>query len=224
MTPQLIKTDDGSHTIFVPDLDEHYHSTNGAITESMHVFLNSAYRTSQANPANILEIGFGTGLNALLTMVEADKTKRKTTFYSIELFPITKEQKEVLNYPQQINADKALFQKLHDTPWNQKVEISEYFTLYKINADLLTYPFLEEPSFDIVYFDAFGPDKQPKLWEESIFEKIAKKMNPDAILSTYSAKGSVRRTMQKVGLEVKRQPGPPGKREMLVARKPSNRN
>lgn len=215
---ELKITDDGSHTLFVPELNEHYHSTHGAIQEAMHVYLSAGFHFCIQNPIHILEIGFGTGLNCLLTLIEAQKQKRTVIYHSIELYPIKEEHILNLNYTDQIEGlEKGLFSQLHKAEWNEEVKINENFTLNKLQGDLREYNF--PAKYDLIYFDAFAPDIQPELWTQDIFEKLHKCLNKDAILTTYSTKGIVKRALRSAGFEVKRLPGPPGKRQMLRAKK-----
>ncbi|WP_321515334.1 tRNA (5-methylaminomethyl-2-thiouridine)(34)-methyltransferase MnmD [Marinifilum fragile] len=213
---ELKVTEDGSHTFYMPDLDEHYHSTHGARQESMHIFINAGFHFSQQDPLHILEIGFGTGLNCFLTVTEAEKQKRKVIYHSIELYPLEKELIENLNYAEQTNMEASeMFQKLHSCEWNTDVQINENFTLHKLQGDLIEYNFPSK--YDLVYFDAFAPDVQPELWSQSVFEKIYQASNSEAILTTYCTKGIVKRALRASGFQVKRLPGPPGKRQMLRA-------
>ncbi len=218
-TRQIIITSDGSHTFFVPSLDEHYHSIHGALQESRHVFIKSGLESLHVSKSiNILEIGFGTGLNALLAMQFAHQNQINVLFTSLEKYPLQKGEFSQLNYGHVLGkAWIPYFQKLHECPWGQTVPISESFLLKKINADLLTVSFNE--TYDIIFFDAFGPDKQPELWSVAIFEKLYHCLQNLGVLVTYSAKGQVRRNLTASGFEVERLPGPPGKREMLRATK-----
>jgi len=213
---QIQITEDGSHTLYVPEWDEHYHSVHGAIQEAKHIYLDAAFEYNKKSPVHILEIGFGTGLNAYLTLIHAQKMNREVHYHSIELYPIEKENLQKLNYPDQIDyPHKDLFYKLHDALWNTSQEITPGFHLHKILGDLTTYNF--EDTYDIVYFDAFAPDVQPELWTPDIFAKIRKQLSPDAVLTTYSTKGIVKRALRATGYIVKRLPGPPGKHQMLRA-------
>ncbi|MCZ4694198.1 SAM-dependent methyltransferase [Ancylomarina euxinus] len=214
-------TEDGSHTIFIPELNEHYHSTHGAIQEAIHVYINAGLHFSDKNPICILEIGFGTGLNAYLTLVEAENNKRSIVYHSLERYPIDEEQLKVLNYPDQIDFEnKDLFKKLHQVEWNRTCEISANFRLNKINGDLKKIDFKDK--YDLIYFDAFAPDIQPDLWTEGIFKKLYECTNPNAILVTYCSKGIVKRALRSSGFEVKRLAGPPGKHHILRATKIEN--
>ena len=208
-------TEDGSTTLYRPDLDEHYHSIHGAIQESMHVFIEAGLKKCKSDSLKILEIGFGTGLNALLTMINANK--KHIVYHSIEKFPLEKNIVEKLNFPSIINSTVSVnwLKKIHETKWNKEYEIEPWFKLKKIEADFLEHNF--EKGYDLVYFDAFAPEKQPELWNIEIFQKIFDSMSDNAILTTYCAKGSVRRAMLSCGFVVERIPGPPGKRQMMRA-------
>ncbi len=217
---KIIESEDGSHTLFNHALNETYHSTHGAYTESMHVFIqNGITRFNRKNIA-VFEVGFGTGLNALLTLKylkEQDQIE-SIHYHTIELYPLEDEITEALNYIKDLpDVEMQWFQEMHNSPWEQEVKITDGFTLHKHQADIVTF----EPhmAIDVVYFDAFGPDVQPQLWTPAIFEKLHRQMSVGGVFSTYSAKGQVRRDLQGVGFKVERCPGPPGKREMLVATK-----
>ncbi len=213
---QLKTTSDGSHTLYVPHIKEQYHSLNGAVTESMHVFIERGYNYSSTPFPVILEIGFGTGLNCLLTALQAEKLKRATTYYSIDNNILPPEITGQLNYGR-ILPDKAksLFPVIHEISWGDRIQISEYFELQKIYSDIAQPDWQLTGNFDIVYFDAFGPDKQPEMWTGEIFRKIYERTVPKGVFLTYSAKGEVRRRLAKVGYTMERLAGPPGKKEML---------
>ncbi|HBO07970.1 MULTISPECIES: tRNA (5-methylaminomethyl-2-thiouridine)(34)-methyltransferase MnmD [Bacteroides] len=219
------RTEDGSATLFVPELNEHYHSVKGARTESQHIFIDMGLKASTAIQPHILEIGFGTGLNALLTLETAEQEKRPVHYTGIELYPLSWEEVDILNY-----SNNPLFKELHTASWNKDVNITPCFTLHKIKGDVnrvisdKQLAVIGEPpanySFDLVYFDAFAPEKQPELWSEELFRNIYSCMNYNGILTTYCAKGVIRRLLQAVGFTVERLPGPPGgKREILRAGK-----
>ncbi|MGF7138538.1 tRNA (5-methylaminomethyl-2-thiouridine)(34)-methyltransferase MnmD [Roseimarinus sediminis] len=214
---KLILTADGSHTLHIPELNEHYHSDRGAIQESMHVFIEAGLRACKPSASlTLFEVGFGTGLNAWLTLLEAKQLKQKTHYISIEKYPLTANEYTALNYPEQHNSnEKEAFMQLHRCAWNQAIKIDQYFTLTKLKGDLLQQSFSNLPCFDLVYFDAFGPDKHRDLWQAEVFEQLYAHSNTQAVLVTYSAKGSVRRMLQAAGYLVERLQGPPGKREML---------
>ena len=205
-------TEDGSATLFVPELDEHYHSVKGARTESQHIFIAMGLKASAAPQPRVLEIGFGTGLNALLTLETAEQEKRHVHYTGIELYPLAWEEVSALGY-----SDNPLFEKLHTAPWEEDVEISPYFTLRKIKGDA-NVVISDEQSLNLVYFDAFAPEKQPEMWNEQLFRSLYVNMDSGGILTTYCAKGVIRRLLQAVGFRVERLPGPPGgKREILRA-------
>jgi len=217
--PKIELTADGSHTLFIPELDEHYHSVNGAIQESTHVFINTGLKHCGKDSVNILEIGFGTGLNAFLTLLNVKDTNKIIHYTGLELYPLSKSIIEKLNYSEKCSIqDKNLYSKIHDVDWNKEVEILPNFHLSKIECDFTQFDFpLLQTSFDLIYFDAFAPDKQPEMWTQEIFDSLYSITNPSGILVTYCAKGAVRRMMQQAGYKTERLPGPPGKREMLRA-------
>lgn len=216
---QIIKTDDGSHTLFIPELNEHYHSTHGAIQESVHIFIKTGLSCFTNNvDVDILEVGFGTGLNAYLTCIEADNRDLNINFTTVEKYPVTDDEIKQLNYASEFAGDRNdYFKHIHSVKWNVFSRISDNFKLKKVEVELLN--FAPDNKFNLIYFDAFAPDIQPKLWTESVFEKMYRCMKIGGILVTYSAKGQVRRNMQSAGFKVERLPGPPGKREMLRATK-----
>ncbi len=215
---ELQVTSDGSHTLYMPDMDEHYHSVNGAIQESEHVFIEAGLHRLPKKEIRVLEIGFGTGLNAFLTLLDSMQTDRHITYYSMELYPLDIALVQNLNYVKVLCAgEEDLFMALHEAPWNQSASITPNFTLHKMKGDCNQAELPNE--IDLVYFDAFAPDKQPEMWNQELFNKLYFRMNAGGILTTYCAKGAVRRTMKESGFSVERIPGPPGKREMLRATK-----
>ena len=212
-------TADGSATIYVPHLDEHYHSVKGALTESLHIFRNCAflYHSPSSQPLRVLEIGFGTGLNAVVTAMATTKD-RKAHYISLELYPVEAQLIEKLNYGEMVDND--LLMALHNAQWNAPQVISPTFTLEKLQCDFTQCSLPHD--IDVVYFDAFAPEKQPEMWDESLFKRIYDAMSNGGILTTYCAKGEIRRRLQRVGFIVERLAGPPGgKREILRATKPS---
>lgn len=216
MSLKIIPTNDGSKTIFLRELNEQYHSTNGAITEARHVYLDAGYLFSTKSNPVAFEVGFGTGLNCLITAIEALKNKRTTQFISIEKYPLETDMIKQLNFTDFLGPEsKSIFEKIHSCPWNKATQINEYFLLFKIKNDLYNADFSHLPNFDIIYYDAFGPDKQPEMWTPELFEKIFRHSAPNAVFVTYSAKGEVRRQLQKCGFTMERLPGPPGKKHML---------
>ena len=220
MKPEIIKTADGSNTLYVPHLNEHYHSTFGALNESRHVFIESGLLEAvrSFNEIHILEIGFGTGLNALLTWMEAERIPIKVSYTSLEPYPLGVEIWSVLNYPDCFCtfSYQKIYRRLHETDWERDEQISPFFSIQKIRCRLEDYS-PEPGAFNLVYFDAFGPDVQPELWTEEIFRKIFSSMKNRGILVTYSVKGSVRRALKNSGFSVEKLPGPAGKREITRA-------
>jgi tRNA U34 5-methylaminomethyl-2-thiouridine-forming methyltransferase MnmC len=215
---RIVKTSDGSDTIYVPELDEHYHSVHGAIQESLHIFLGYGYNNIDSSPLNILEIGFGTGLNTFLTAIRAIVEHRHVIYTAYEKYPIEPDTAKRLNYGS-IEDERyiELFNTIHSVHWNSHIEINEYFTLNKINDDVIKCSI--GGSFDLIYFDAFGPDKQPDMWTREIFDKISAVTRCGGILVTYSAKGEVKRNLKACGFEINLLPGPPGKRQVIMAEK-----
>jgi tRNA U34 5-methylaminomethyl-2-thiouridine-forming methyltransferase MnmC len=219
MNPELIITGDGSHTLYVPRLNEHYHSKFGAIRESGHIFIEAGLKKIFPGQTfiKILEVGFGTGLNALLSLVEAEKSGKTIHYTSIESFPLNADITEQLNYPELIGTSTAsLFKMMHEVVWNREMQITDHFILNKVLIGLEEIE-LKPNCFDLVFFDAFGPEVQPELWTEEIFRKIFLSVKEGGILVTYSAKGSVRRALKNSGFSVEKMPGPAGKREITRA-------
>lgn len=219
MIRKIITTADGSKTIKIEDWEEQYHSIHGAVNEAYHVFIDKGFQYLTNEPINILEIGFGTGLNALITLIEADKTSRQVDYTGIEAFPVTEEEISQLDYIGTLEAEtfREAFFKMHTRPWGIKTKLTPRFTFNKYKKDFRDIS--DNNLYDLIYFDAFGARVQPELWTEPVFDKMYKALNKHGVLVTYSAKGSVRRAMQAVGFIVERLPGPPGKREMLRALK-----
>ena len=219
---ELLITGDGSHTLHVPGLHENYHSVYGAIAESRHIFIGAGlnFVIQKNKRVKILEIGFGTGLNALLTYIESVKDDIYVNYTSIELFPLAEKVYSKLNYAEMIDFPGAadVFRQIHSCPWNKKIQLSDNFHLHKIHASLSDYqPGKEE--FDLVYFDAFGPDVQPEMWSQEVFMKMAIALNTNGVLVTYSTKGTVKRNLETEGFSIEKLPGPEGKREILRAMK-----
>lgn len=223
MERTLMTTADGSHTIGIPTMEVTYHSKHGAIQESMHVFIHAGldYCIEQSSPdkVRILEMGFGTGLNALLTLIEAEKQKLLIEYETIEAYPLEQNLVDDLNYPSQLQRDDLLkqFMQLHSDTWDKQVNINPHFNFQKHQASLLN--FSSSNHFDLIFYDAFAPAAQPELWTATVFSKLFSMMNPDAVLVTYCSKGDVRRALLEAGFKVEKIPGPKGKREMLRAMK-----
>jgi tRNA U34 5-methylaminomethyl-2-thiouridine-forming methyltransferase MnmC len=214
----LHQTDDGSHTLYVEELGEPYHSNHGAIQESMHVFIKQGLLSLNKAKLRILEAGFGTGLNALLTWKFAEELKLTIHYHSVEKYPLTKKEYSQLNFESLIGGiPHGLLNKMHEASWEESVLISDRFCLFKEKADFRSMD--PAGSFDLVYFDAFSPDKQPELWSEEVFSIIKNSTKQGALLVSYSSKGTVRRTLISCGFSVDKVPGPPGKREMIRARR-----
>ena len=213
------QTADGSYTLYVPELDEHYHSVKGALTESQHIFINMGLKHSSVSSPRILEIGLGTGLNCFLTLLNAEEDKRHIHYTSIERFPLGMDVIQKLDYPSIIGrGHNADYLAIHQAPWEEDTKLSPWFTLHKVQGDFTNYTF--EKGYDIIYFDAFAPEKQPEMWEQSLFNSLYQILNEGGILTTYCAKGIVRRMLQSAGFIVERLAGPPGgKREILRATK-----
>jgi tRNA U34 5-methylaminomethyl-2-thiouridine-forming methyltransferase MnmC len=213
---QIITTSDGSHTIYVPELNEHYHSVHGAVQESNFIFINSGFNKCNADPVNIFEVGFGTGLNALLTGLKSIQENREVNYTTIEKYPLAKAVVESLNHHMFAGEEgKVLFDLIHNATWDEWITIHKNFRLKKIKGDLTTQPV--SGKFNLIYFDAFGPDKQPEMWTRDVFGSIASVTEKNGILVTYSAKGEVKRNLQYCGFEVTLLPGPPGKRQIIRA-------
>ena len=219
MQREIITTADGSKTIRIKDWDEQYHSKHGAIQEAYHVFIKHGLDLFQKRDLHILEIGFGTGLNALITILEASRSNKKITYYGVEAYPVSSGELAQLNYISELNAPdfQSHFEKMHSAPWETEVTLSDGFLLYKNQCKFTEISYKD--CMDLIYFDAFGARVQPDLWTGDMFAIMFKALNKGGVLVTYAAKGSVRRAMQSVGFKVERLPGPPGKREMLRARK-----
>ena len=234
MKRKIITTSDGSKTIQIEDWNEQYHSIHGAIQEANHVFLkhgllfysdkfchterSRSVEASESKPVSILEIGFGTGLNAFLTLIEAEKLNLNINYVGIEAYPVQLDEIKQLNYVELISEKRAdIFENMHAISWGKQYEITSNFQLEK--QEIFFKDINATDTFDIIYFDAFGARVQPDLWTEDIFKIMFNALKENGVLVTYSAKGSVRRAMQSVGFTVERLPGPPGKREMLRAQK-----
>ena len=219
MKRKIIVTADGSHSVYVTDSGLAYHSKYGAIQESMHVFIDAGLKPLLAleQTLTIFEMGFGTGLNALLTILNSEKEKKIIYYQAIESHPLEKSFIEKINYCDQLNRPdlQNIFEQMHNCPWEKDISITPFFILHKANADLINYQ-IEKP-IQLVYFDAFDPSAQPELWTEPIFKKIYKALMPGGMLLTYSSKSVVRKAMEAVGFTVEKLNGPPHKREILRA-------
>lgn len=219
MKREIIHTSDGSTTIHIKEWDECYHSKHGAIQEAKHVFIKNGLALFPNQKVCILEIGFGTGLNAFITYLEAKDLGQTIDYVGVEAFPISEEELRSMNYPEELNAldSKIIFDKMHDSKWEEKNNLDEKFSLTKRKQ------FFEEindiEKFDLIYFDAFGYRVQPELWTVAVFERMYKSLKKGSVLVTYAARGVIKRNMIEVGFTVEKLAGPPGKREMFRARK-----
>lgn len=222
MLKELIITSDGSHSISIPSKNITFHSRHGAIQESRHVFIDSGLRPLlfSGKPLTIFELGFGTGLNALLTAIEAEKSQVQISYNTIEPYPLEREIWQQLNYcsllQTDLNCEELLF-SLHDSPWNTSVQITPCLDLIKFNSSL--HETVLPECIDLFYFDAFAPEVQPELWTQNTFTRIAKAMTPGGVFATYCSKSSVRKDLTASGFQVEKIPGPYGKREILRAKK-----
>ena len=219
MKKELIETEDGSTSLYVPEMDETYHSKHGAWTESSHIFINHGFKLTDKSEVNILEIGFGTGLNALLTAHHALEESLPTKFHTLEAYPVSSRLVSELNFSKQFDEiypnKPCFFNEIHQVDWEGWYKINDNFSIYKEEVKLLDWR--PKDTYDIIYFDAFAPEKQPNMWSEEIFQQMFDVLNSGGILTTYCAKGVVKRMLKKAGFKVKNYPGPPGKREITVA-------
>ena len=215
----LVICKDGSHTLKLKDSDEHYHSTHGALEESRFVYLKNGLELFKNKPSlSILEVGFGTGMNALLSEIWAGSGISKINYTAYEPYPIAEDVWRSLNYPDLLGGGTpSVHSAFYECPWEMEVGISAHFRLLKLQQKIEVLD--KTDSYDLIYFDAFGPETQPELWTKELFQKMFRACKKGAILVTYCAKGQVRRDLQEVGFEVERLSGPPAKRHMLRARK-----
>lgn len=218
---ELIITQDGSHSVFSSQYGVTYHSKYGAVTESAHVFINAGlrYKAAVQREIAILEVGFGTGLNAFMTWMEAERRNLSVRYTALEAYPVTAAEAAQFNFPEQLGVPErnADFLSLHQCAWDTQTEFSEQFVFEKKHLRLED--FSAASAFDVVYFDAFAPQAQPELWTEAIFAALYAALRPEGVLVTYCAQGHFKRTLKKVGFVVERLQGPPGKREMTRATK-----
>lgn len=221
MKRELVTTKDGSKTLLINGLEETYHSKHGALQEANHVFINNGLNLINDHDINILELGFGTGLNVLVTIDAYLKNNRdnKINYFGIEKYPIFFEEASELSYSELFsnNFVKDLSLKIHELDWEISNELTMDFHLTKIKKDFFALKDTELPPINLVYFDCFGARVQPDLWEMELLKIVASKMSSGGLLTTYSSKGSVRRNLIELGFEVEKKQGPPGKREMMIA-------
>ena len=222
MKREIRITRDGSPTLYLPDLDEHYHSMHGAVQEAKHVFIENGLLTrNEKAELKILEGGFGSGLNALLTCIKGQENpSRSISYIGIESNPLNHEEQKMMDFSEQIKHPnlQEFVEKIHTAEWNVFTNITSNFSLLKIEAEIQK--FTTEPNaFDIIYYDAFGPRAQGEMWVKPIFEPLYRLLNDNGILVTYCAQGQFKRNLKEIGFKVESRPGPPGKREMTVAKK-----
>ncbi|MBL7779293.1 MAG: tRNA (5-methylaminomethyl-2-thiouridine)(34)-methyltransferase MnmD [Chitinophagales bacterium] len=221
---ELLITKDGSHTLHSPQFNEIYHSRHGAIQESKHVFiaqgLEYALTAFDSQELNIFEVGFGTGLNALLTMLHADKRYLKLHYETIELYPLSIETIKQLNYTTQLGFEFCYgpYHTLHLCRWGETHTVTPQMSFKKLQLSLQQAS-LPENHFHLIYFDAFAPQHQPEMWTVEVFEKMYKSLCTGGVLVTYCSKSAVQRNMRSAGFEIEKLQGPPGKREMIRAHK-----
>ncbi len=218
MKREIVETGDGSKTIRIVDLDENYHSSHGALQEALHVFIkNGLLEFKEKSQISIFEMGLGTGLNAFLSGIKADELKLKIEYSGVEAFPISEDEIIALEYAQLVGDENVeLYKKIHSSSWEEMNEMSPFFDLKKIKNELQSLG-LKKESFDIIYYDAFGPRAQDEMWSVELFKKMYDSLKVGGFLVTYCAKGQVKRNMKEVGFTIEPLPGPPGKREMTRA-------
>lgn len=219
MKREIIQTLDGSTTIHLEEWGECYHSKHGAIQEAKHVFIQNGFSLFDNKPISILEIGFGTGLNAFITFLEANKKQQHINYVGVEAYPVAANEVLMMNYVEELGADEynSVFKNMHESNWDETISINDLFTLTKRKQFFQEIDDVE--IFDLIYFDAFGYQVQPELWSTDIFRKMYAALKPNGVLVTYAARGVVKRSMIEVGFTVEKLAGPPGKREMFRARK-----
>ena len=220
MKREIIVTKDGSTTIYFPDINETYHSKFGAILESNHVFIDMGLKLFSDKPeVSILEIGFGTGLNALLTIIESAKNKQNIFYTGVDAYPVALTEIQQLNFVSELNnqIEQELFDKMHTSNWDEQIKLTDHFNLTK--KEQFFQQIDDQNVFDLIYFDAFGYRIEPELWSKTIFEKMYRALKPNGVLVTYACRSSIKLDMISIGFKVEKLPGAPGKREMLRASK-----
>lgn len=218
MNREIVETSDGSHSIYLKEMDEHYHSKHGAIAESQHIFVLNGMlsKASEKKEFSIFEVGMGTGLNVLTTLIEALQSNLKIAYHTIEAYPVNWEEVQLLNYTKKLGVESSILEQIHLGEWDKEHNLSENFTFKKYHHDVLN--FTHQLSYDVIYFDAFAPEKQEEMWSEEVFKALYEALNKDGILVTYCVKGEVRRRLQSLGFAVEKLSGPVGgKREMCRA-------
>lgn len=218
MKRKFIETADGSTSIYLEEMDEHYHSKHGAIVESNHIFIrNGLLAKSDESEIVVFEVGMGTGLNVLTTIKAAEEHKLKIDYHTVEAFPIQLEELSFINFSELLSIERGLFEKIHSTPWEKEEQLLSNFKLTKYLSKLDELE-IDAQKFDVIYFDAFAPEKQEEMWTEDVFRKLFSSLKPEGILVTYCVKGVIRRRLKSVGFTVEKLKGPEGgKREMCRA-------
>lgn len=219
MKREIITTNDGSTTIHLPELNESYHSKHGAIQEAYHVFIKNGLSLFEGKSVSVLEIGFGTGLNSFITYLEAKKTNQNIDYVGVEAYPVAIEEALQMNYVKELNSNQEaiIFKNMHEAIWEEKVPISDDFSLTK--RQQLFQDIEDEDAFNLIYFDAFGFRVQPELWSLEIFQKMYNALKINGVIVTYACRSSIKNAMIECGFKVEKLPGAPGKREMLRAKK-----
>lgn len=218
MERSFIETEDGSTSLYVPALNEHYHSVHGAVQESRHIFIQAGIEFYGQENISVVEAGFGTGLNAYLSLIHAETRHCSIRYTTLEKYPLSEDEIKALNYPSLLPFDRPeLFYRLHTSPWEEEVALTPRFTFLKRRTDIREWQ--SDTQADIVFFDAFNPEVQPHLWTTEVFRRFHEALKPGGILVTYCVKGIVKQALRDAGFSLKRLPGPPGKREMLRATK-----
>ena len=219
MKREIIQTKDGSTTIHLEEWNESYHSKHGAIQEAKHVFIKNGLSLFKDKSLSVLEIGFGTGLNAFISFLEAQTMGQTINYVGVEAYPVSVEEAASMNYVAELDVEneRPIFEKLHECPWEEPIVLREDFVFTKRKQFFADID--DKEQFDLIYFDAFGYDVQPELWSTAIFQKMYDALKPKGVLVTYAARGVIKRSMMEAGFTVEKLEGAPGKREMFRARK-----
>lgn len=228
---ELVITEDGSHSLRDMRTGETYHSIHGAVQESRHIFIDRGLLCATTNTPEVFEVGFGTGLNAFLTWIEAERRGMHLSYTTVELYPVEAPEWENLNFSTYVDSitentstgeiahpdlpvlSSDSFHELHTCAWGSFHQLSPQFSFRKLRVDFTNY--IPDRQYDLIYFDAFSPEKQPELWLPERFATLALHCNPGAILTTYCSRGSVKQALRDAGFTVERLKGPPGKRHIL---------
>ena len=208
MQRNITTTKDGSHSLYLPEMDEQYHSMHGSIAEALVVYIGNGLleKAKSQSKIKVFEMGFGTGLNAMLSWKESRKKALQIDYLCLEKYPLVKQEWQLLNFAQETQFDQNAFEALHEAEWNRWIKMDTFFQLKKLQDDLRSVEFPQD--LDLIYFDAFAPEKQPHLWEKEVFEKMHACLKPGGMLTTYCVKGEIRRRLKGVGFEIEKLPGP----------------